>query len=119
MRCAPLLCLLLSACSSGIWTDTPVPLPTASPVVPPSQEEVLKGVQNVVVQAKLKKPFEISTLRKTYHGPGEYFICLREANPSPEERRPPYSVFFDDVYKGSRQSVIIEACETQQYTPLN
>lgn len=56
MRCAPLLCLLLSACSSGIWTDTPVPLPTASPVVPPSQEEVLKGVQNVVVQAKLKKP---------------------------------------------------------------
>ena len=31
-----------------------------------------------------------------------------------------YSVFFDnDVYKGTRQSAIIETCETQQFIPVN
>jgi hypothetical protein len=30
------------------------------------------------------------------------------------------SVFFDnDVYKGSRQSVIMDACETQQFAPVD
>ena len=44
-------------------------------------------------------------------GPGRYFVCLRQADPSQ-----PYSLFFDnDTYKGSRQSVIREACETQVY----
>jgi len=31
-----------------------------------------------------------------------------------------YSVFFDnDVYKGTRQSLIMEACEAQQFTPVD
>jgi hypothetical protein len=31
-----------------------------------------------------------------------------------------YSVFFDnDVYKGNRPSVIMEACEAQQFTPVD
>jgi hypothetical protein len=31
-----------------------------------------------------------------------------------------YSAFFDnDVYKGTRQSVIMEACETQQFIPVD
>jgi hypothetical protein len=55
-------------------------------------------------------------MRKTDHGPGDYFVCLREANPSPEKQHPIYSVFFDSTYKGCRQSVILDRCEQQQYS---
>src|SRR5271166_2307921 len=57
--------------------------------------------------------------RPTDHGPGQYFICLREANPPPDKRHRYYSVFFDnDTYKGSRLSVIMDECETQAFSPL-
>lgn len=66
------------------------------------------------------QPIEISAVRKTDHGPGAYFVCLREANPSTNKSHLVYSVFFDDdVYKGSRLSVLSEDCEHQQYLQLD
>ena len=67
---------------------------------------------------KMTGPLEISAVRPTDIGPGRFFVCLRQADPTIAKRQP-YSVFFDnDSYKGSRQSVIREACETQVYSPL-
>lgn len=85
----------------------------------PSQEEIQKGVQIAAQTAKLIMPVEISALRSTDHGPGSYFVCLREATPLPDRPRRIYSVFFDDVYKDLRQSVILENCEQQQYSAVN
>jgi hypothetical protein len=67
---------------------------------------------------KMTGPLEISAVRPTDIGPGRFFVCLRQADPTIAKRQP-YSVFFDnDSYKGSRQSVIREACETQAYTSI-
>jgi hypothetical protein len=130
------LCAALAACSSGgIYV----------PPSPPTEAAVIAGVKAAVSEAKLTAPFEISTVRPTDHGPGSYFVCLRgtwlpsvgttEAKdtpahqpslfdpppqPSPSERRVVYSVFFNnDVYKDSRQSVIMDACEAQAFTPID
>jgi hypothetical protein len=44
---------------------------------------------------------------------------MRETNPT-SEKRVVYCVFYDnDVYKGSRQSVILDACETQAFTAID
>ena len=89
-------------------------------------------------------PLEVSTVRPTDHGPGHFFACLKgtiqlsptspntAADGSAREpsNQPPspstvprvifLSVFFDnDVYKGARQSVIMDACETQQFAPVD
>ena len=95
------------------------PLPASRGVEPPSQQEIGKGVQIAAAEAKLARPIEISTLRKADHGPGGYFVCLREANQSLDRPRLNFSVFFDGVYKFSRQSVIMENCEQQEYTAAN
>src|SRR3954454_3102186 len=104
MRILPLLCLLLSACSSGVWTDTSLPLPTApaSLAGPPSQDDIQKSIPKVVAEAKLTKRVEISGLRKVDHGPGDYFLCLREVTAPPDQPRRTYSVFFNALYAGSR-----------------
>jgi hypothetical protein len=73
-----------------------------------------------VKESQLTQPVEISSLRRTDHGPGEYFVCLREAAPLPDKPRYLFSVFFDDEnFKGSRQSVIMDDCEHQQYFRTN
>ncbi|MGY4428906.1 hypothetical protein ACVWWO_001383 [Bradyrhizobium sp. F1.13.1] len=118
MRYSPLLCLLLTACSS-IWADTSGPVPELQPVQAPNQETIEKGVQIAAKAAKLAMPLEVSALRKADHGPGDYFVCLREANPLPDKPRPTYSVFFDEGYKDLRLSVILENCEQQQYSSAN
>ncbi|MGX4803530.1 hypothetical protein [Bradyrhizobium guangdongense] len=116
-RFVPVLGLLLSACSNlGLWPDTSSTPPIATAVAgPPSPEAIQKGVRMAVQTAKLTLPVEASTLRKTDHGLGDYFVCLREANPVLRRPHYTYSVFFDDVYKDVRQSVILENCEQQQY----
>ncbi len=114
MRYAPLLLLLLCGCSS--ITDANTGPPPLQPVQPPSQVALQKGFGIVVKDARLTLPVEASLLRRTDHGPGDYFACLREANPLPGKPHYIYSVFFDDeAYKGARQSVILEDCEHQQY----
>lgn len=118
MRYTPLLCLLLSGCSS-IWADTSAPLPVAQPVEAPSQETIQKGVKAAMREAKLVAPIEVSAVRTTDHGPGRYFVCMREAIPSPNGPRIPYAVFFENGYVGLRQSVIMESCEQQQYSWVN
>lgn len=118
----PVLGLLLSACSNlGLWPDTSsTPPPTAAAVTgPPTQDDIQKGVEKLTVEAKLVRPVEMSSLRKAEHGPGDYFVCLREVNPPPDQSRRTYSVFFNSIYVGSRLSVILEACEQQQYTLMN
>jgi hypothetical protein len=61
---------------------------------------------------------EISAVRQSDHGPGSYFVCVKEANPAPDKPRRYYSTFLDnDTYKGSRQAVIMEQCELQTYGP--
>ena len=75
------------------------------------------NVPAVAAQAKLVGVLQVSDVRQTDHGPGNYFVCLREANPPPDKRPRYYAVFFDndtynDTYKGDRLSVITDNCET-------
>jgi len=140
VRRGMLLCLLLGACSSDKIDG--VPIPAYAPPSPPTQDAVITGLKAAASEAKLIAPVEVSTVRPTDHGPGHFFACLKGTmlpSPSPKAAaddaarepsiffQPPpsnseprivyYSVFFDnDVYKGSRQSVIMDACEAQQFT---
>ena len=131
-----LLGLLLSACSSDKIDVPPV---VYVPPSPPTQDAVITGLKAAASEAKLTAPLEVSTVRPTDHGPGRFFACLKGTmlpSPSPKAaaddsaHQPPpssseprvvyYSVFFDnDAYMGTRQSVIMEACETQQFTPVD
>jgi len=96
-------------------------MPTAAPAEagPPGPDAVQKGVAKIVTDAKLTKPVEVSVLRKAEHGPGDYFVCLREVNPPPDRPRRTYSVFFNAAYTDARLSVILEECEQQRYTLMN
>jgi hypothetical protein len=114
-RAAILLSLMLAACSS----DPSIPASTYVLPSPPTQNAIVPIATAAAAEAKLAAPLQISAVRQTDHGPGQYFICLREANPPPDKRQRYYSVFFDnDTYKGSRLSVIMDECETQAFSPL-
>jgi hypothetical protein len=117
-RPTTLLSLMLASCSS----DPGLPASTYAPYVPPSpptQTAIGPAATQAAAEEKLAAPLQISAVRQTDHGPGNYFICLREANPPPDKRQPYYSVFFDnDAYKGSRLSVMMDECEKQAFSPL-
>jgi hypothetical protein len=114
MRCYTILiALLLSACSSVHAAE-----PTYVPPSPPTEKAIGAAVAAIATEAKLITPLEISALRPTDHGPGRYFVCVREVNPPPDTLRRYYSTFLDnDNYKGSRLSVIMDQCELQTYSP--
>ncbi|UPK40240.1 hypothetical protein IVB18_10125 [Bradyrhizobium sp. 186] len=104
----------MAACAST--TDLP---PAYHPPQPPSAQAVKEGVKKGAAEAKLTGGLETSAVRDTNHGPGSYFVCLRQSGPS-ASRRPAYSVFFDDDnYKGIQSSVISEACEAEPWVPFN
>jgi hypothetical protein len=110
-----LLSLMLAACSS----DPSLPAVTYVPPSPPTQNAIVAVATAAAADAKLTAPLQISAVRQTDHGPGRYFICLREANPPADKRQRYYSVFFDnDTSKSSRLSVIMDECETQAFSPL-
>jgi hypothetical protein len=110
-----LLSLMLAACSS----DPITPASTYVPPSPPTQNAIVPVARAAAAEAKLADPLQISAARQSDHGPGRYFICLREANPPPDRRQRYYSVFFDnDTSKGSRLSVIMDECEKQEFSPL-
>jgi len=138
-----LLCLMLSACSSDKVEIGGAPVVYVPPSAP-TQDAVISGLKAAVSETKLTAPLEVSTVRPTDHGPGHFFACLKgtiqlsptspntAADGSAREpsNQPPspstvprvifLSVFFDnDVYKGARQSVIMDACETQQFAPVD
>jgi hypothetical protein len=75
-------------------------------------------VAAIAGDAKLAAPLEISAVRKNDHGPGTYFVCVREVNPPADQPRRIYATFLDnDTYKGSRQAIIMDQCELQTYGP--
>jgi hypothetical protein len=83
-RPAILLSLMLAACSS----DPSIPALTYVPPSPPTQSAIVAVATTAAAEAKLAAPQQISAVRPTDHGPGQYFICLREANPPPDKRQP-------------------------------
>src|ERR1700679_3524009 len=106
--CTILLALLVSACSS---VNTTEPTAYVRPS-PPTEKAIGAAVAAIAKDAKLVTPLEISALRPNDHGPGSFFVCVREVNPPPDKTRRHYATFLDnDVYKGSRLSVIMEQCE--------
>jgi hypothetical protein len=108
------LSLLLGACSTSPDLDIPAYKPPGAP----GSAAIARGTKQAAGEEKLKGPLEVSEVRPTDHGPGPYFVCVREANPSSGKLQT-YSAFFsDDTYKGVRQSVLMEDCGTQSYTPM-
>jgi hypothetical protein len=111
--CTILLTLLLAACSSVNTTEQAYVRPS-----PPTEKAIGAAVAELAKEAKLVTPLEISALSPNDHGPGSFFICVREVNPPPDKTRRTYATFLDnDIYKGSRLSVIMEQCELQTYSP--
>jgi hypothetical protein len=110
-----LITLLLSGCSSVEMSPVTHTVPS-----PPTQAAVVAGAKAAATVAKLSPPLEVSDVRPTDHGPGSYFVCIREVVNSTSEKRPAYSVFYNnDDYKGERLSVILDACEIQAFTPID
>lgn len=105
------LALLLAGCASS--ANLP---PAYHPSRAPSAKAVQEGVKKAATEAKLTGGLETSAVRPSDHGPGSYFVCLRQTAGG----RPTYSVFFDnDEYKGIQSSVLSEACEAESLVPLN
>lgn len=76
-----------------------------------------EGVRKAAAEVKLSGGLETSAVRPSDHGPGSYFVCLRQRG---GDRHPAYSVFFDDdAYKGIQSSVILDACEAQSWVPFS
>ena len=113
-RCFTILSVsLLSSCSS-VNTTGPVYVRPS----PPTEKAIGAAVGAIAKEAKLVTPLEISALRPSDHGPGSFFVCVREVNPPPDKPRRYYSTFLDNNdYKGSRLSVIMDQCELQTYSP--
>ncbi|MEY9230263.1 hypothetical protein ABIF65_006159 [Bradyrhizobium japonicum] len=108
------LTLLLAGCASS--GNLP---PVYDPPRPPGAKAVQEGVRKAAAEVKLTGALETSAVRPTDHGPGSYFVCLRQGY-GPSDRHPAYSVFFDDdAYKGVQSSVILDACEAQPWVPFN
>ncbi|MET4221778.1 hypothetical protein ABIB06_005432 [Bradyrhizobium sp. LB8.2] len=116
-RLTPLLCFLLSACS--VWPETSVGPPAAPPENPLTDNAQRTGLTRAANNAHLTGPLEMSSVRKTNHGPGSSFVCIRQVGSFSGKQQLPYAVFFDgDKYKGSRLSIIMEECELQTYVPV-
>ncbi|HEV2158814.1 MAG TPA: hypothetical protein VGR99_30980 [Bradyrhizobium sp.] len=108
------LALLLAGCATSAN-----PPPAYQPPRAPGAKAVQEGVKKGAAEAKLTGGLETTAVRRTDHGPGLYFVCLRQRGPS-AGRSPAYSVFFDnDAYKGIEISVIVDACEAQPWIPFN
>lgn len=111
-HCSILAVLLLSACSTSLE-------PVYVPPSPPTEKAIESAVAALANEAKLVRPLEISSARLNDRGPGRYFVCVREANPPLDSGKPRryYSTFlYNDDYRGSRLSVIMDHCELQTYS---
>ncbi|AJA66577.1 hypothetical protein MA20_01970 [Bradyrhizobium japonicum] len=93
--------------------------PVYHPPRPPGAKAVQEGVRKAAAEVKLSGGLETSAVRPSDHGPGSYFVCLRQRG-GPSDSHPAYSVFFDDdAYKGIQSSVILDACEAQSWVPFS
>jgi hypothetical protein len=112
------LSAVLGLSLAGCASSAKLP-PAYRPPRPPAVKAVKEGVTKAAAEAKLTGALEISAVRHSDHGPGSYFLCLRQRDPS-VGRRTSYSVFFEgDSYNGIQSSVIFEACEAEPWAPLD
>ena len=110
---AILLSLLLISCS-GTHTTESIYVPPS----PPAENAIATAVAALAKDGNLVGPLEISAVRPSDHGPGGYFVCVREVNPPPDKPRRYYATFFDnELYRGARLSIIMDQCELQTYGP--
>jgi len=107
---------MLSACSSDFSSAPPE---YVSPG-PPSQSAIESTARSVAKTAKIVDPLEISAAIQSDHGgPGNYYVCVREANAPSDGRQRYYAIFFDnDAVKGFRQPAFMDKCEQQTFSPL-
>ncbi len=107
--------VLLGACASDPGLSTSAYVPPS----PPTQGAIVSAATSLANDAKLVGSLEVSPVRPSDHGPGSYVVCLREANPPPDKGQRYYAMFFDnDSSKGARLSVMVDACETQTFSPV-
>src|ERR1700674_5140785 len=94
--CTILLTLLLTACSSVNTTEQAYVRPS-----PPTEKAIGAAVAELAKEAKLVTPLEISALRPNDHGPGSFFVCVREVDLPPDKPRQYYSILLENNnYKG-------------------
>jgi hypothetical protein len=84
----------------------------------PSTSAVGTAIKQAATEEKLSGSIEMSDIRHTDFGPGSFMVCMRGTETA-NNRVGYYAVFFDnDVYKGSRTSAVLEACEKENYRPV-
>jgi hypothetical protein len=113
---AAVLCLALAGCSLPV--DDLSPIPKYVPPVAPSLKAQLDGAKAAAKEELITDSAGISDLRTADSGLGRYMLCLSGRRGAADVSY--YSVYFDnEIYKGSRPSVIGDLCEKQSYRPLN
>lgn len=119
--------LTLAGCSNDPWAMPPMPenvrsLPEAGYTTPssPTEQAIIANIPVAAAQAKLSSLILVSHVRRSDHGLGDFFVCIKEATPPPDKPPRYYSVFFNnnDTFKGGQLSVIMDHCELQTYKPL-
>jgi hypothetical protein len=114
MRLLKLLpCLVLGACSS--FLDDIPQKPDPAPFISTSADDLRKAAD----QEKLAKPLEVAgPIAANSISVAPWIICLRSAA-TEQARKRVYSVFFRDGKLSSiRESVFVDHCEAQNFTPL-
>jgi hypothetical protein len=114
MRLLKLLpCLILGGCSS--FLDDIPQKPDPAPFIATSADDLRKAAD----QEKLAKPLEVAgPIAANSISVAPWIICLRSAA-TEQARKRVYSVFFRDGKLSSiRESVFVDHCEAQNFTPL-
>jgi hypothetical protein len=114
MRVLKLLpCLALGACSS--FLDDLPQTPDPAPFISTSAVDLRKAAD----QEKLAKPLEVAgPIAANSISVAPWIICLRSAATEQAQKRV-YSVFFKDgKFSSVRESVIVDHCEAQNFSPL-
>ena len=114
MRLLKLLpCLVLGGCSS--FLDDIPEKPDPAPFISTSAIDLRKAAE----QEKLAMPLEVAgPIAANSISVAPWIICLRSAA-TEEARKRVYSAFFKDGKLSSiRESVFVDHCEAQNFTPL-
>jgi hypothetical protein len=114
MRLLKLLpCLVLGGCSS--FLDDIPEKPDPAPFISSSIADLTK----VAADEKLAKPLEVAgPIAANSISIAPWIICLRSVA-TEQARKRVYSVFFkDDKVSSVRESVFVDHCEAQTFTPL-
>jgi hypothetical protein len=114
MRVLKLLpCLALGACSA--FLDDLPQTPDPAPFISASAVDLRKAAD----EEKLAKPLEVAgPIAANSISVAPWIICLRSAA-TEQARKRVYSVFFRDGKLSSiRESVFVDHCEAQNFTPL-